>query len=140
MTIEILDGQTTTVFDPNGEAVNAAVGVTQTIADTPGDDDPDNGNIVLDGSSNDGTVITNAGTLINLDTQDENVVIFIDNGENDVVINNDATGVLQGVNGVIFAEGDALTLTNAGLIEGTGDATEGVVYFDRDVDSETNFV
>ena len=140
MTIEILDGQTTTVFDPNGEAVNAAVGVTQTIADTPGDDDPDNGNIVLDGSSNDGTVITNAGTLINLDTQDENVVIFIDNGENDVVINNDATGVLQGVNGVIFAEGDALTLTNAGLIEGTGDATEGVVYFDRDVDAETNFV
>ena len=76
--IEITDGQTTSVFDPGtGNTVNAAEGVMQTIADTPADDDPDNGNIVLDGSNNDQVTVINAGTLINEDTQDENVVIFI---------------------------------------------------------------
>ena len=94
----------------------------------------------MDGSSNDGTVITVGGTLINLDTQDENTVIFIDNGENDVVINVESTGVLEGVNGVIFAEGDAVTITNDGTITGTGVATEGVVYIDRDADGELNTI
>ena len=138
--IVITDGQTTPVFDPNGETVTAAAGVTQTIANTDADDDPDNGNIVLDGSNNDGTVITNDGTLINLDTQDENVVIFVDNGEDDVVVTNN--GTLQGINGVVFFEGDSATLTNSatGIIEGTGSATEGVVYFDRDVDGNENIV
>ena len=49
--ITITDGQTTTVFDPNGTPVDAPAGVTQTIADTPADDDPDNGNIVLDAAT-----------------------------------------------------------------------------------------
>ena len=136
MTIQITDGQTTSVFDPGtGNTVNAAEGVTQTIADTPADDDPDNGNIVLDGSSNDQVTVINAGTLINQDTQDENVVIFIDNAEDQINITNTATGTLSGVNGVLFFEGDEATLVNEGLIEGTGVATEGVVYFDRDADS-----
>ena len=141
MTIQITDGQTTSVFDPGtGNTVNAAEGVTQTIADTPADDDPDNGNIVLDGSSNDQVTVINAGTLINEDTQDENVVIFIDNAEDQINITNTATGTLSGVNGVLFFEGDEATLVNDGLIEGTGVATEGVVYFDRDADSNVNTI
>ena len=138
-TIEITDD--TIVFDPGtGNTVNVAAGVTQTVANTPGDDDPDNGNIVLDSSSNDQVTIINAGTLINLDEQDENVVIFVDNGEDQVNITNAATGLIQGFNGAIFFEGDEATLTNNGTIEGTGNATEGVIYFDRDADSNLNTI
>jgi len=129
----IEDGQTTTLLDPGtGNTVFAAEGVTQTVAS--GD------NINLDSSSNDQVTIVNSGTLINNDTTDEDVVIFVDNSEDDVNITNTEDGVLQGVNGVIFFEGDAATLSNAGLIEGTGNATEGVVYFDRDADGLTNTI
>lgn len=128
--IEIVDD--TPVDNPGGQTVNAAAGVTQTVND--GD------NIELEDNTNDGTVITNAGTLINNDGDDEDVVIFIDNSEDDVSITNASTGILQGVDGVIFQEGDALTLVNDGLIEGTGNATEGVVYFDRDADGEVNSI
>ena len=128
--IEIVDD--TPVENPGGQTVNAAEGVTQTVND--GD------NIELEDNTNDNTVITNAGTLINNDEDDEDVVIFIDNSEDDVSITNAATGILRGVDGVIFQEGDALTLVNEGLIEGTGNATEGVVYFDRDADGEVNSI
>ena len=131
MTIDILDGQTTSVIDP-GMDVNAAAGVTQTI--TSGD------NIDFNGQVSDGSTVTNSGTLINLDTSDEDVVVFIDNSEDDITVINTATGTLSGVNGVIFGEGDTTTIINDGLIEGTGNADEGVIYFDRDADSNANTI
>ena len=131
MTIDILDGQTTSVIDP-GMDVNAAAGVTQTI--TSGD------NILFNDQVSDGSTVTNSGTLINLDTSDEDVVVFIDNSEDDITVINTATGVLSGVNGVIFGEGDTTTIINDGLIEGTGNADEGVIYFDRDADSNANTI
>ena len=131
MTIDILDGQTTSVIDP-GMDVNAAAGVTQTI--TSGD------NIEFNGQVSDGSTVTNSGTLINLDTSDEDVVVFIDNSEDDITVINTATGTLSGVNGVIFGEGDTTTIINDGLIEGTGNADEGVIYFDRDADSNANTI
>ena len=131
MTIDILDGQTTSVIDP-GMDVNAAAGVTQTI--TSGD------NILFNDQVSDGSTVTNSGTLINLDTSDEDVVVFIDNSEDDITVINTATGTLSGVNGVIFGEGDTTTIINDGLIEGTGNADEGVIYFDRDADSNANTI
>lgn len=120
----------TPVDNPGGQTVTSAAGVTQTV--NSGD------NIELEDDTNDGTVITLAGTHINNDGDDEDVVIFVDNSEDDVIINIASTGVLQGVDGVIFYEGDAAVITNDGLIEGTGEASEAVVYFDRDADGELN--
>jgi len=128
----ITDGQTTTAANPAGGTVSAAAGVTQTVAN--GD------NIELENNTNDGTIITNAGILINNDATDEDVVIFIDNAEDDVVIINESTGVLSGLNGVVFLEGDATAITNNGLIEGTGLADEAVIYFDRDTDGSLNTI
>lgn len=122
----------TPVENPGGQTVTSGEGVTQTV--DSGD------NIELEDNTNDGTVITLAGTHINNDGDDEDVVIFIDNSEDDVVINISATGVLQGLDGVIFQEGDGLTLTNDGTIAGTGEATEAVLYFDRDSDGALNTV
>ena len=124
----------TPVSNPGGQPVTSAAGVTQTV--NSGD------NIELEDDSNDGTVITLAGTHINNDTSDEDVVIFVDNSEDDVVINIESTGILQGVNGVIFYEGDGMVLTNNGRIEGIGneDAEEGVVYIDRDTDGTLNTI
>ena len=48
--------------------------------------------------------------------------------------------MLEGVNGVIFAEGDAVTITNDGTITGTGVADEGVIYIDRDADGALNTI
>ncbi|MEL7188506.1 MAG: autotransporter domain-containing protein [Pseudomonadota bacterium] len=122
----------TPVDNPGGQTVTSADGVTQTV--NSGD------NIELENNTNDGTVITLGGTHINNDGDDEDVVVFVDNSEDDIVVNVLSTGVLQGVDGVIFFEGDAQTLDNAGLIEGTGEASEAVVYFDRDADGELNTV
>ncbi len=43
-------------------------------------------------------------------------------------------------NGVIYGEGDGLDILNQGTIRGTGDAEQGVIYIDRDTDSDTNFI
>lgn len=120
----------TPVDNPGGQTVTSAAGVTQTV--NSGD------NIELEDDTNDDTVINLAGAHINNDGDDEDVVIFVDNSEDDVIINIASTGVLQGVDGVIFYEGDAAVITNDGLIAGTGEATEAVVYFDRDADGELN--
>jgi len=66
------------------------------------------------------------------------VVIFIDNSEDLVVINVNEGAVLRGIDGVIFAEGDETTILNEGTIAGTGEATEAVIYFDRDADGALN--
>ncbi len=120
----------TPVENPGGQTVTSAEGVTQTV--NSGD------NIELENNTNDNTEITLAGTHINNDGDDEDVVIFVDNSEDDVIINITSTGVLQGLDGVIFYEGDAAVIVNDGLIEGTGEATEAVVYFDRDADGGLN--
>lgn len=120
----------TPVQNPGGQTVTSAAGVTQTVNN--GD------NIELENDTNDNTVITLAGTHINNDGDDEDVVIFVDNSEDNVTINIASTGVLQGVNGVIFYEGDGATIINDGIIEGTGEADEAVVYFDRDADGLVN--
>ena len=121
----------TPVINPGvGTSIDIAAGVTQTISDAG---DRLNANILLDGDGdNDDVTITNNGTLINNDTDDESGVISIDNAENNTIITNTATGLFQGVNGVLFFEGDEVTLTNAGTIEGTGEADTAVVFFDRD--------
>ena len=122
----------TKVLNPGTGGVTSAPGVTQTVSD--GD------NIELENNTNDGATITLGGTHINTDSSTQDVVIMVDNAENDITINVLATGVLQGVNGVIFYEGDRMVLTNDGLIEGTGDAEEGVVYIDRDADGLVNTI
>jgi len=78
--------------------------------------------------------------LINNDTSDEDTPIFIDNGEDRPIVNVATTGVLEGANGVIFFEGDEATLINDGTITGTGNASEGVVYIDRDADDNLNTI
>jgi len=120
----------TPVSNPSGGTVTLPAGTTQTVND--GD------NIELEDNTNDDSIIIIDGTAINNDSSDEDVVIFVDNSEDDIVINIGATGILRGVNGVIFYEGDGAIITNNGLIEGTGNADEGVVYFDRDADGAVN--
>ncbi len=127
---QIVITDNTPVDNPGGQTVTSAEGVTQTV--DSGD------NIELENNTNDDTVITLGGTHINNDGDDEDVVIFVDNSEDDVVINVLSTGVLQGLDGVIFYEGDGAIITNDGLIAGTGEATEAVVYFDRDADGAVN--
>ncbi|MEP3421787.1 MAG: autotransporter domain-containing protein [Erythrobacter sp.] len=127
---QIVITDNTPVDNPGGQTVTSADGVVQTV--NSGD------NIELENNTNDDTIINLAGTHINNDGDDEDVVIFVDNSEDDVIINIASTGVLQGLDGVIFYEGDAAVITNEGLIEGTGEATEAVVYFDRDADGELN--
>ena len=122
----------TPVENPAGQTVTSAAGVTQTVGS--GD------NIELENNTNDDTRIELAGTHINNDGDDEDVVIFVDNSEDDVIIDIAQTGVLQGLDGVIFYEGDAAVITNNGRIEGTGEATEAVLYFDRDADGKVNTV
>ena len=55
-----------------------------------------------------------------------------------MTVNIDEGAHLQGVNGVIFIEGDETTITNNGFIENTGNADEGAIYYDRDADGEVN--
>jgi len=129
---QIVVTDNTPVANPGGQTVDVPATTTQTV--DSGD------NIELEDNTNDNTIINVAGTMINNDGDDEDVNIFVDNSEDDVVINIASTGVLQGVDGVIFYEGDGATIINEGLIEGTGNATEAVVYFDRDADGAVNFI
>ena len=122
----------TPVQNPGPDGVTSADGVTQTV--NSGD------NIRLENETSDGADITLGGTHINNDGDDEDVVIEVDNSEDDITVNVLSTGVLQGLDGVIFFEGDNQILNNAGRIEGTGEATEAVVYFDRDADGLLNTV
>lgn len=90
-----------------------------------------------DGDQDDVTInIATGTTLNNTDTSDEDVVIFIDNSENDTTINVADGAALVGANGVIFIEGDGATIVNDGDIIGSGAAEEGVIYVDRDTDSD----
>ena len=94
-----------------------------------------------DGNQDDVTINIAAGvTLINTDTSDEDTVIFIDNSENNTRVNVGLDAILSGVNGVIFQEGDGLTLFNRGSIVGTGAQEEGVIYIDRDTDGDENLI
>ena len=96
-------------------------------------------NIDLNDDQND-TFIVISGTVTNTATNDEQVAIFIDNAEDAANVTVNAGGALNGTNGVIFFEGDEAVLTNNGTITGTGNASEGVVYFDRDADDNENVV
>lgn len=80
--------------------------------------------------------ILSGTTIVAQDQDDEDVVIFIDNSENNTTINVAAGAALRGANGVIFIEGDGTQITNYGNIVGTGTAEEGVIYVDRDTDSD----
>ena len=117
--------------------VDLAAGLTSTV--TVFDND-DSSNIRVDGNAPANMVIiTNAGTIDNdVGSDDEEVAIFVDNGEDGVTINN--SGLIQGDDGVIFLEGDGATLVNSGTIEGTGAQTEGVIFIDRDADSLVNTI
>ncbi len=91
-----------------------------------------------DGDQDDVTINIASGTILrNSDTSDEDTVIFIDNSENNTTINIADGAALWGENGVIFIEGDGTTIVNDGDIIGTGEAEEGVIYIDRDTDSDT---
>ena len=111
---QIMITDDTPVSNPGPNGVTSAAGVTQTVGS--GD------NIELEDQSSDNAVISLAGTHINNDGDDEDVVVFVDNSEDDITINVLSTGVLQGLDGVIFYEGDGAIIDNAGLIEGTGEA------------------
>ena len=95
--------------------------------------------IDLNDGQNDTVVNIAAGTqLTALGTDDEEVVIFLDNAEDRLTVNIEEGAVLRGTNGVIYIEGDAATITNSGSLIGTGPQEQGVVYFDRDTDSNQN--
>jgi len=81
-----------------------------------------------------------ATTLTSTDGNDEEVVFFIDNGENDTTINIRRGATIQGEDGVIFIEGDSVTVNNRGSIIGTGTQDEGVIYIDRDTDGDANVI
>ncbi len=90
-----------------------------------------------DGNQDDVIINIASGSLLtSTDTDDEDTVIFIDNSENNTEINIANGAVLSGVDGVIFIEGDGTTINNSGDIIGTGAAEEGVIYIDRDTDSD----
>ena len=120
----ITSGTTTPTTPDDNETVTVASGVDSTVAS--GD------NILVDdGAVN--VVITNDGILRNTDADDEDTVVFVDNGESGTIINNN--GSMFGVDGVIFVEGDNATINNTGLISGAdGTIDEGVVYLDRDAE------
>lgn len=111
--------------------VNAGVG---TCTLTTGD------HIELEDNSQDDTTINIASgvSLVNTDTSDEDVVIFIDNSEDNTTINVANGATLSGADGVIFVEGDGARIVNSGDIIGTGEQTEGVIYIDRDTDGVEN--
>jgi len=81
-----------------------------------------------------------ATTLTSTDGNDEEVVFFIDNGENDTTINIRRGATIQGEDGVIFIEGDSVRVNNRGSIIGTGIQDEGVIYIDRDTDGDANII
>jgi hypothetical protein len=90
-----------------------------------------------DGQQDDIIINIASGTLLtSTDADDEDTVIFIDNSENNTEINIANGAVLSGFDGVIFIEGDGTTINNSGDIIGTGAAEEGVIYIDRDTDSD----
>lgn len=120
--------------DGEGATVNIDVNDECTLA---------SGDIVdLENDQQDNVVINIAAgtTLTNTDSSDEDVVIFVDNSEDRVEINIEAGATLNGDNGVIFLEGDGARLYNEGSIIGTGTAEEGVLYIDRDTDSDRNYI
>ncbi|MEO9971322.1 MAG: hypothetical protein ABJG15_16120, partial [Hyphomonadaceae bacterium] len=121
----VIDNTTMAPVNPDdNQTVTVAAGVSSTVGS--GD------NILVDSGAAD-VVITIDGTLINTDGADENTVVFVDNGETGTIINNN--GQLFGNDGVVFVEGDNVTLNNTGLIAGVNDdQTEGVVYLDRDAE------
>ena len=137
--------QQVSITEPNQVLINIAAGASATVStfeDASSSDVTSGSSVIrIDGdSTQDGITITNAGTLTSMVDNDEEVAIFIDNAEDNVTINNLAGGIIEGVNGVIFQEGDGVTINNDGIIRGTGDANEGVIYFDRDADSTENVI
>jgi len=119
------------------EGATVRIDTNTTCTTTSGD------NILLDsgalnGEGQDNVTINvfSGTTLANTDADDEDTVIFIDNAENNTAINIHAGATLSGLDGVIFIEGDGTTINNNGDIIGTGAQEEGVIYVDRDTDSD----
>lgn len=96
----------------------------------------DSGSLNEEGQDNVTINIFSGTTLANTDSSDEDTVIFIDNAENNTSINVHEGATLRGANGVLFLEGDGTTINNNGDIIGTGAQEEGVIYIDRDTDSD----
>ena len=136
--LDITANTTTPVVNPgsnSGLTINIAAGVNFTVADNDTNDGrPRNSNFSLDDGTDD-IIINNAGSIISNDQTDEETAIFFDNSEDNLTINNLATGLIEGVDGAIYLEGDGANITNAGIIRGTGAADEGVIYIDREADS-----
>ena len=111
----ILDGDNVTVTSQaNGETISAAAGVTSTVDGAP---------VVL--ITNDDVTLDNAGTLATINGSQT-----VQAGPDTVgaIINNAATGVLNGDSRVVQIDGDGATLNNDGQIIGTGDQRNGTVY------------
>ena len=111
----INDGDNVTVTSQaSGETISAAAGVTSTVDGAP---------VVL--IANDDVTLNNAGTLATINGSQT-----VQAGPDTVgaIINNAATGILNGDSRVVQIDGDGATLNNDGQIIGTGDQRNGTVY------------
>ncbi|MEL6541077.1 MAG: hypothetical protein AAFQ34_06715, partial [Pseudomonadota bacterium] len=114
----INDGDNATVTSAeDGETISAAAGVTSTVDGAPV--------VVVD--TNDVTV-DNAGTLA---TTGVTQTVQVNQGTTGAVINNEATGRLEGASRVVNFDGSDATLNNDGVILGTGSQRNGAVYANR---------
>jgi len=111
----IADGSIATITSTaDGESITAAAGVTSTVAGNPV--------VVID---NDDVMVTNDGTLA---TTGVTQTIQVNSTTTGAIINNGATGILNGDSRVIDILGDDATVTNDGQIIGTGSQRNGTVY------------
>ncbi|MEO0420196.1 MAG: hypothetical protein AAF249_15135, partial [Pseudomonadota bacterium] len=114
----INDGDNATVTSAeDGETISAAAGVISTVDGAPV--------VVVD--TNDVTV-DNAGTLA---TTGVTQTVQVNQGTTGAVINNEATGRLEGASRVVNFDGSDATLNNDGVILGTGSQRNGAVYANR---------
>lgn len=114
----IIEGDNITVTSvADGETISAAAGVASTVEGAP----------VVVVANNDVTV-DNAGTLA---TTGVTQTIQVNQGTTGTIINNAATGRLEGASRVVNFDGTDATLNNEGVILGTGSQRNGAVYANR---------
>ena len=114
----INDGDNATVTSAaDGETISAAAGVTSVVDGAPV--------VVVD--TND-VPVDNAGTLA---TTGVTQTIQVNQGTTGAVINNAATGRLEADSRVVNFDGTDATLSNDGVILGTGSQRNGTVYANR---------
>ena len=114
----IQDGGNMTVTSAaDGETISAGPGVTSTVADAP-----------VAVAANNSVTVDNAGTL---STTGVTQTVQVNQGTSGAVVNNLATGTIEGQSRAVNFDGTDAALNNDGIILGTGSQRNGAVYANR---------